>query len=499
MTPPNAAHAAAPTADRAQALHLTLRDGATIAVPPTLASITTYVLLEQETWFEKEIEFLRAFLAPGMTAIDVGANLGVYSLPMARLVGPQGRVFAYEPGGEARALLEESRAANGFANLDVLDVALSEGAREGHLGFADSSELRALGGAGGGEPVRITSLDLESAARGWPAVDFIKIDAEGEEERIVAGAKDFFGRYSPLVMFEIKAGNAVNERLRQIYPALGYRLFRQLGGAPLLVPADMAKPLDRYELNLYAAKPDRAQDLARRGLLAEKVEDWRPGPDDLARAVSFWRAQMFASRVPLPESGGLSADKDYQDALVGYAVWRAAEQPIALRCGALAFALQSARVACARGATAERASTWARIAWEWGARGECVTALQRLLQLLQGGGLQGMQELHEPFWPASARFDDIDAGERPAEWFLAAAAEQHERAFSFSSVFSGTSPLLDWLCSQPFAGAEMERRRVLAAAGEGKRPHVPPRLYEPAPDHLNAAIWRAGMVPGTLP
>ena len=320
-----------------------------------------------------------------MTAIDIGANLGVYSLPMARLVGPGGRVFAYEPGGEARALLEQSRDANGFGNLEVLGLALSDGEREGHLGFADSSELRALGGGGGGEPVRITSLDLESAARGWPAVDFIKIDAEGEEERIVAGGQGFLR--APFaagdVRDQVRQQRCTSACARSIR-RWATRLYRQLGGAPLLVPADLSKPLDGYELNLFAAKPDRAQELAQRGLLVETVPDWRPGPADLDRAVSFWRRQPFASLVTLPEGGGLSADEDYQNALVGYAVWRAAEQPAAIRCAALAFALQSARVACARGATAERASTWARIAWEWGARSESVTALQRLLQLLQG-------------------------------------------------------------------------------------------------------------------
>lgn len=111
---------AAPVVDPRPALQLELRHGVTVAVPPALSSITTYVLLEQEAWFEKEIDFLLRYLEPGMTAIDIGANLGVYSLPMARLVGPSGCVFAYEPGGEARALLEQSRHANGFGNLDVL-------------------------------------------------------------------------------------------------------------------------------------------------------------------------------------------------------------------------------------------------------------------------------------------------------------------------------------------------------------------------------------------
>src|SRR5262245_39956757 len=111
--------------------HVRTTDHIIHAVPPRLDSITTYVLLEQETWFEKELSFLRHWLKPGMTAIDIGANLGVYALPMARWVGPNGRIFAYEPGSEARALLEESRTINGAANLDVLAFALSDREREG--------------------------------------------------------------------------------------------------------------------------------------------------------------------------------------------------------------------------------------------------------------------------------------------------------------------------------------------------------------------------------
>src|SRR5262252_3865467 len=93
-------------------LSVRLLDGTELAVPASLGAITTYVLLEQEAWFEKETAFLSGWLRPGMTAIDVGANLGVYSLPMARLVGPTGHVFSYEPASQTRALLERSKQAN---------------------------------------------------------------------------------------------------------------------------------------------------------------------------------------------------------------------------------------------------------------------------------------------------------------------------------------------------------------------------------------------------
>ena len=99
------------------ALELKCLDEVTLTVPATLQSMTAYVLLEKECWFEKEMNFLRHWLRPRMAVIDIGANLGVYSLPMARLVGETGHVFAYEPGSEARTLLKRSRELNAAINL----------------------------------------------------------------------------------------------------------------------------------------------------------------------------------------------------------------------------------------------------------------------------------------------------------------------------------------------------------------------------------------------
>lgn len=92
----------------------------------------------------------------------------------------------------------------------------------------------------------------------------------------------------------------------------------------------------------------------------------------------------------------------------------------------------------------------------------------------------------------------IAPGSKPADWFAGAAAEQFERTRGFSTAFESPSAVLAWLCKRPFTVAEMERRRVLFAARSGQRPEVPMRLCEAAADHLNADVWRAGRVPGTL-
>lgn len=304
-------------------LDIRMSDGVTIAAPASLRSITTYVLLEQETWFEKEPAFLRRWLRPGMVAIDIGANLGVYSLPMARLVGPSGRVFAFEPGSEARRHLQRSREINGASHLHISPLALSDGKRSGRLVFGQSSELNTLNAAGEGEAVDISSLDDE--ARGWPAPDFVKIDAEGEEERILAGGQEFFARHSPLVMFEVSASDKM--RLRHLFEAMGYRVFRQLVRPALLVPVPPV--LDDYELNLFAAKPDRVRLLMEQGLLVEAF------PEDV---------------------------------------------------------LRTARAAYRKNPAPERLEALARAAWESGMRKECVQTLRQAQQPLTGPMLELLEK-----------------------------------------------------------------------------------------------------------
>ena len=474
-------------------LRIRLSDHVTLAVPSRLDSITAYVLLEQEAWFEKEHIFLSHWLRPGMTAIDIGANLGVYALPMARLVGPNGRVFAYEPGGEARGLLHQSRDINAASNLEIFDLALSDGEREGRLLTGASTELNALGDDPAGEPVHITSLDSESERRGWASPDFVKIDAEGEEERILAGGRDFFARHSPLIMFEIKAGDIANETLRAAFPAMGYRLFRLLVGAPILVPFDPELPIEPYELNLFACKPDRMASLRDAGFLVDEIAPWEPSAEAIADGLGLLRQQAFAPMFGdrLADAGGI--DGDYAQALAAYAAWRRSDLPAQTRCAALFSAYRILAALCNRAPTTARYSTFARLAWEGGWRSESVTALAQMAAYIQ----RIRFEPTELCWPANPRFDGIAVGADPALWFATAVLEQLERVRGHSTCFVGLSPWLSWLCDQPTACQEMHRRRTLLAARAGMNPVVPSCLRTEAPGHLNAELWRSGLVPGT--
>ena len=123
---------------------LTLTDGVRIVVPDSLNLITPYVLIEQQDWFEDEIRFLRRLLVPGQKVIDVGANHGIYTLSMAKAVGPTGSVWAFEPASGCAALLAQGIAANKFDHVIVERSALSSQCGTGCLALNDHSELNAL-------------------------------------------------------------------------------------------------------------------------------------------------------------------------------------------------------------------------------------------------------------------------------------------------------------------------------------------------------------------
>ena len=426
-----------------------------------------------------------------MTVLDIGANVGVYSLALARRVGPAGKVYAYEPASEPRRLLEKSREINRAHNLTIVAAALSDRPRQAHLVPAASSELHSLSDSGAGESVSVTSLDEEDAIRNWGSPDFVKIDAEGEERRILEGGRSFFTRHSPLVMFEVKAGDVVDTAIPDAFRALGYRIFRLLPGAPILVPVGPAEGLDTYELNLFAAKPALAAALAREGWLVEEALDWSPDEVQRAHALDLLAAQTFGpalAGLPAPAMGSA-----YRDALAGYALWRSPAAPLSLRYAALRFSYRVLSALCRAAPQMARLSTFARVAWELGKRTNAIAILRKALTLgREGSGLA------EPFWPAGARFDTIAPGSDVGQWFLISLLEQLERTSAFSSLFVGEGLNLDWLRQQPFVSTEMERRHMLKQLRTGKRLAVPEKLCRPADDHRNAELWRSGLIPNTL-
>lgn len=161
-------------------------------------------------WERAELEHASQLARPGTTAVDVGANVGVYTAVLASAVGPRGRVLAFEPEPANVERLRDTVRRNGFANVAIYPIALAN--RAGHallrLGAdpmyhstGDVSEGRAAEGDIGVEARTLDDVWLEA---GRPPVSFVKVDTEGTELSVLEGAARLLESERPALIVETR-------------------------------------------------------------------------------------------------------------------------------------------------------------------------------------------------------------------------------------------------------------------------------------------------------
>lgn len=162
-----------------------------------------------------EIEVTKAILStvePGQLVVDVGANIGYFTLLLARRVGAQGKVIAFEPSNRVYAVLEKNLVLNGQENVTLVNKAVAE--RSGQVGFSHggverlSSVERIVPGST--NPVAAVSLDdyFNSVQR---RVDFIKVDVEGGEMSVLEGMRGILQNDHPTLLIELHgSGSSVD-------------------------------------------------------------------------------------------------------------------------------------------------------------------------------------------------------------------------------------------------------------------------------------------------
>jgi FkbM family methyltransferase len=143
-----------------------------------------------------ERAFVKRFLQPGMTALDIGAHHGLYTLLASKRVGRSGRVFAFEPSPRERKALRWNVGLNRCKNVTIEDLALGNEEGEGSLYVVQGHETGcnslkppALPDMTLAVPVRVSSLDQWLVTNKVKAVDFIKLDVEGGELSVLQGAQ----------------------------------------------------------------------------------------------------------------------------------------------------------------------------------------------------------------------------------------------------------------------------------------------------------------------
>lgn len=214
---------------------------------------------------------LEAFVSPGSTFIDVGANIGIYTGWASRLAGKHGRVLAFEPVPATRQYLATVVAMNQLDNVEVIPKALGKqpgtvtlwvvphasgltSAVPPEAGSVEATTLQQLA-------VPQVTLDDELAARGGAAPTLIKIDVEGYEMAVLEGAvRTLAGPYPPAVVFEThgthlaRAGVRFGDIPAWFEDRFGYVLYGMLPAGLRRIPRGTETP---PATNTLALDPER--------------------------------------------------------------------------------------------------------------------------------------------------------------------------------------------------------------------------------------------------
>lgn len=435
-----------------------------VTVPASLQLMTPYVLREQHDWFEDEIKFLRTFIKPGMKVIDIGANYGLYTLTIAKIIGNQGRLWAFEPTTATSAYLKQSIFKNNFTNIELIQAGLSDRNRKAKFFTGPNSELNSLSNkfvsGNQHETISLYTLDYCANKYQWGEIDFIKLDAEGEESNILKTGKKFLSSMSPLIMFELKHGEKVNLSLINRFKKLGYGSYRLIPGLNTLVPFNPAKSFDDYLLNLFCCKKDKATVLESEGVI---VKQWEKQECSFNSKVVEKHFSQLLFRQSLDKEifdSGETA-KDYLGILTAYILSYSESTSPTEKVGYLMAALNGLRNMLENSEPQiEQLATFARIAVDAGERALGVNILSDLIKK-HDKNLDF--EITEPFLPASAKYESISPNKKIKEWLLSSILEQYIKTHAFSSYFTQRKslPLLEKLSNLGFMDEEMERRQEM--------------------------------------
>lgn len=165
------------------------------------------------------------------TWIDVGAHYGYTALALSRIVGPSGRVLAFEPVASTAQCLERTRALNGLPQLRVLPLALDSCSERQVVslptirGMADSTLANSTLVNSGRDTQAIESVSFDALwpmlAGGNPMVHGVKIDVQGMEVDVLKGMQETLQRFKPIVAVELHKG--VDRRaFLQVLAGCGY-------------------------------------------------------------------------------------------------------------------------------------------------------------------------------------------------------------------------------------------------------------------------------------
>jgi FkbM family methyltransferase len=167
---------------------------------------------------EPDVIVVRKLVEPASVALDLGANIGVYTTVLSELVGRDGRVISVEPIPQTFALLSRNVRSLGLTNVTCINAAVSDASGEALMELPENAtggtnfyQARVIdkaeeGSVVGERRVHVSTVTLDTLAQGHGKVGFVKCDVEGHELACLTGAGAVLGSHFPAWLVEV-SGN----------------------------------------------------------------------------------------------------------------------------------------------------------------------------------------------------------------------------------------------------------------------------------------------------
>lgn len=231
------------------------------------------------TYEKGTLHFMQHMLLGGGTFVDIGANIGLMTVLAAHVVGPEGRVVAFEPNPSARAILSRNVELNGLGNVEVSAHAIGAEATRARIyeGVGSNRGRATLMGAGADTTVaEVEVIRLSDYFNATERVDMVKIDIEGFELDALKGMDALWKRVSPpmlIVEFSGMRRNSHGEGVDPIHRYLSglgvYRFFKGRAGkerVSRLVAIESPVDLPAHD-NVYCLTAEHVAQARKAGLL----------------------------------------------------------------------------------------------------------------------------------------------------------------------------------------------------------------------------------------
>lgn len=183
--------------------------------------------------------FIRSRIRPGATFVDVGANVGIFSLMASQIVGPTGRVISVEPNPATFARLSRTVAENSISNITLCNVGLADISSKLELftGTSEGNDTASMlpGVSTISVTVDVLPLDRLVEQLGVERIDYMKIDVDGFEHKVLSGAEKLMAagkiRHMQCEFSDIHL-RIVGSSPEKLHDAITSHGFRDVNGTP---------------------------------------------------------------------------------------------------------------------------------------------------------------------------------------------------------------------------------------------------------------------------